>query len=239
VWKKRLLDPLLRGIDMPPTLTMRPSRTLAAIFEHIRRHYGREDNTRKMIVGIVFARPECKISKDEILPHVAYFSIRSGRDIDFFFPGYVEASEDAASAQAIPVGDGKWMFDHELFDKARHDLERSTRWMYSGEADLLLANVRKVSEDMGYHADFTKVLEFDLDRMLKDKSIESVSNFFEQIFHFAEHHQADDPVGRFSDHMGLQIGKRSIVAGLWDRLKLLLGIDLRPLQDFAVRDVSR
>jgi len=239
MWKERIFQMLARFLEKPPILTMNPSGTLDAIFDYIRRQYARPDNTRIPMIGIVFARPECKLAKDEIIPNLSYFDTRSGQNIDFFFPGYVLASDGSNTQQILHVGNEKWAFDVGLFNLARHKFEGMTTWIYSGEVDLILANVRSLGDDVGHHADFGRVLRFDLDKLVREKSIESVSKLLELLFKFAEHGHASDPVGTFSNHMGWRIGRKSLVAGLWDRLKLLLTLDLRALQDFAVTDVTR
>jgi hypothetical protein len=190
-------------------------------------------------MGLLFARPECKIAKDEIMPSLRYFHVRSGDNIDVFFPGYIEAGQADTGCTTYDVGGKKWAFDETLFNEARRDLENRTKWKYSGEADLLLANIRLIDRDVGYRVDFGRVINLDLDMMIRERSIESVPRLLEDVFRFAEHDRSSDPVGKFSDRMGWRMAKKATVAGFWDAMKSLLKIDFRAVKDFAVRDVSK
>jgi len=236
-WIRLLLTVMMQRIDF--TRHVKPSATLHDIISYIRSSYLHDRSTPESIMGLLFARPECKIAKDEIIPSLRYFDVRSGDNIDIFFPGYVEADQANTKCALHDVGAMKWMFDEKLFNEARRDLENRTKWKYSGEADFLLANVKLVDKDVGYRVDFGRVINLDLDMMIREKSIESVPRLLEHIFDFAEHDHSSDPVGKFSDLMGWRMAKKATVAGFWDVMKSLLKIDFRAVKDFAVRDVSK
>lgn len=59
--------------------------------------------------------------------------------------------------------------------KFTRKLERKTKWVYSGESELILLPLIEGK------IDFQKILIFYLDDMLRDGAIKSVSAFFQQL----------------------------------------------------------
>ena len=129
------------------------------------------------MAGVLFTRPNSQLGKLEILPNRDYWHIRSGENIDFFWPGYTT----------------RWEFDPKLFNEFVREFEAKTRWKYSGGSDLILLNVHfdpnSISEDKPCgrcRLDFNSAVLCQLDRMIRDEAILSVETFFQDIFKFAE-----------------------------------------------------
>lgn len=197
------------------------------------------------MIGIMMARPQCSIVKEEILPSLEYFHVRSGRNIGFYFAGYREAQPREAK-KVIATVDGKnWMFDEWGFNDFRRELELRTKWTYNGTADLILTNAKAWkaerqpnSDQAEAEIDLSSAICVDLDHMKNIGAIQNVGSFFEQIFRYAEDQDGVDPTWGFSDAAGLKIAG----SGLKDLLLSLIPKPLRKSVEravgFAVRDIS-
>lgn len=153
------------------------------------------------MVGLLFAPAHASLAKDEIVPSLDYFHHRSGNHIDFFCAGYSRYGFTPGE-RPVTRDDPPWMFSTEAFDRFRRDIERRSRWRYSGEADLLLMNGRRGSDEDAGSLDFSSAIVCDLDRMIRDHAIPSVRRFFEDVFRFAESVTDPDPTWGFSDEIG-------------------------------------
>lgn len=99
------------------------------------------------VLVFLFAQPDSEAMR-MLDARGGYFDVRSGDRWDLFFPGYYESSRDAAFERQLgarPVGGdfaSNWYFNATEFDKLREHVEQSSehRWLYSGEADLVLIN---------------------------------------------------------------------------------------------------
>ena len=189
------------------------------------------------MVGLLFAPAEVRLAKDEIIPSLDYFHHRSGNHIDFFCAGY---SRYGFTPGETPVtnDDPAWMFSRKLYDRFRRDVERRSRWRYSGEADLILLSGKRGSDDNTASLDFSSTIMCDLDRMLRDQAILSVRRFFEDVFRFADAVQTPDPTWGFSDQMGTRTAGSALKRVILSLLPKDLGAEYRRAEHFAIRDVS-
>jgi hypothetical protein len=191
------------------------------------------------MVGLLFAPPETRLAREEIIPGLPYFHYRSGDHIDFFCAGYrrygpdLEPGEKAVSEDTPP-----WIFNLWMYDEFRRQIQQLSRWRYSGEADLLLMNARFNDISKTASLDFTSAIACDLDRMMKDGAIQGARRFFEDIFHFAETVQTLDPTWGFSDEQGLRTAGSALKRVVLSLLPKHLGDDYRRAEHFAVRDIS-
>src|SRR6266849_104144 len=100
-----------------------------------------EGSGRVRMVGLLFAPPEARLARDEIIPGLPYFHYRSGPNIDFFCAGYRRYGPDPEYNEKAVTNDRcPWIFNIGLYDRFRSEIEEMSRWRYSGEADLLLMN---------------------------------------------------------------------------------------------------
>ena len=146
-------------------------------------HTMRQDDgyNRESVVGILFAKPNVTFVKYEILNDIEYANKRSGQDIDFFFAGYIETDKEYGINELdktlIVAPEGrKWRYDAEMFTDFIKCIEDTSKWKYSGETELLLLDFREGE------LHFDKSLVIWLDRAVRDRSIYSVSNLFENIY---------------------------------------------------------
>jgi len=191
------------------------------------------------MVGLLFAPPEARLARDEIIPALEYFHHRSGDNIDFFCAGYRRYGPDAERGEKpVTEDDPPWFFNLRLYDQFRRQIQQLSTWRYSGEADLLLMNANFNEASGEVSLDFTSAIACDLDRMVKDGAIQSVRRFFEQIFQFAEGAQMPDPTWGFSDKQGLRTAGSALKRVVLSLLPRNLGDDYKRAEHFAIRDIS-
>lgn len=163
---------------------------------------GRNHDVR--LIGLVFCQPHSKFAKDEILPALRYFHLRSGEHVNFYFAGYYEAFEARqGDVMAAPPADGPgWGFSAEAFDAFRQELHRATTWRYSGASDFILVNARFDAERDEAYLDFSSALSITFERLKHDGALSDVGVLFERIFSYAESCVGNDPTWGFSDLQG-------------------------------------
>lgn len=91
------------------------------------------------MVGILFAPAEVRLARDEIVSSLDYFHHRSGNHIDFFCAGYSRYGFTPGE-RPVTTDEPPWMFSLDAYHRFQREIERLSRWRYSGEADLLLMN---------------------------------------------------------------------------------------------------
>jgi hypothetical protein len=191
------------------------------------------------MVGLLFAPPEARLARDEIIPGLRYFHYRSGDNIDFFCSGYRRYGPDQEPGEERVTNDEPpWFFNVWMYDQFRRQIEQLSSWRYSGEADLLLMNAKFNNTSRTASLDFTSGIACDLDRMVKDGAIQSVRRFFEDIFRFAETAQTVDPTWGFSDQQGLRTAGSALKRVVLSLLPKHLGDDYKRAEHFAIRDIS-
>jgi hypothetical protein len=191
------------------------------------------------MVGLLFAPPEVRLARDEIVPGLDYFHHRSGDNIDFFCGGYRRYGYEVRRGEReVTKDEPPWIFSTSSFEAFREEIQRLTRWRYSGEADLLLMNGISGGEADTAHLDFSSAITCDLDRMIRDKAISSVRRFFEEVFQFAEKASGTDPTWGFSDHQGLRAGGSALKRAILALLPRKLGDEYARAEHLAVRDLS-
>jgi hypothetical protein len=196
------------------------------------------------MVGLLFARPESQIGREEIVPSLDYFHYRSGNNIDFFCAGcrrYGPSRQDGEQRVTQPRTrdeEPPWLFNVLLFERFRQQIETLSTWRYSGEADLLLMNALFDENDGRARLDFESALVCDLQRMKRDGAIETVQRFFEDVSRFAEHAPVNDPTWGFSDRMGIHSAGAGLKRIILSLLPKNLGEEYKRVEHFAVRNIQ-
>lgn len=176
----------------------------AISYENLIEDLKRKGQTEKA-VGILLGNPNCEFVKNNIINKIQYYHHRSGKAIDFYFPGYGAYWNDRiADGETIcEINRTEWSFSNEKFNDFIVELENRSKWEYSGETELIILNYKNGE------LDFSEVLVFWLDRLVKEEVIYSPSNFFESIFKLFKR---DNSIARTSDklsfkQMGSQVSK--------------------------------
>ena len=165
--------------------------TYDSMLENIEEH-GIEQDT----IGILLARPTSKAGKD-IVGTLPYYHHRSGKSMNFYLPGYGAYwyGDYPDEKNVAVIDDIRWSFSNQKYVEFIEALENHSRWEYSGESELLLI------EYTNGKLDYSKVLRFHLDAMLRDNAIPSVNVFFENIFRYASRRKN---ISQISDITGLK-----------------------------------
>jgi len=211
------------------------NRTLAQAFE---RRYPK-GGTR--LVGLLFAPPESSLGGSEITKSLDYFHHRSGDKIDFFCAGYRRFGEakQVVVEREVTSDSSPWYFNVIEFEALRKQAQKGSSWKYSGEADLILLNAAKSESGPDVSLDWSTAICCDLEKMKKDKAIESARRFFEDIFRFVDEYDGTNPAWDLSDQQGIILAKSGLK-------RLILSVLPKPLREFyseaehlVVRDISR
>ena len=87
------------------------------------------------LTGILLARPEDSLTRDEILPHLNYWNHRSADYVDFFCVGYLPrwyADSTAGLPPVVTVGNGEWAFAQSAFVEILTEIEETAGIAYDG-----------------------------------------------------------------------------------------------------------
>lgn len=215
---------------------------LAKIFkQRLRRRKRKKFREDLAMIGLLFARPTDPFAKEHIVPELDYFSVRSGHNIDFFCIGYTKKPRDKRIENTPPVAivrNVQWWFDNSKFDNVRTEIERESKWVYSGESELVLANARSVYLDKT-EIDYSSAICCRLEKMKDDKAIESVREFFEKIFRYSEYPKPDDPTFGMSDEFGKRVLCGTIRKIVFSLLPKGLADDYNKAEHFVISDLSK
>lgn len=200
---------------------------LEEILKNIRK-YGVLDDT----IGILITRPDLPTGKS-ILNSLEYFHFRTGKSVNFYLPGYGAywPKSDYPDGKVVTVIDGlNWSFSNQMFAQFISDLEKYSKWQYSGESELLLVELENgilSYEDM---------MQFHLDNMIRDNVIYSVHQFFEQLFRLC---QDKNTLNQISNAFGIDKLKQISKEKILEKIPLNLGNIFIQEKYFCVRNKSR
>ena len=188
--------------------------------------YGIENDT----IGILITRPDLDTGKS-ILKSLEYFHFRTGKTINFYLPGYGAYWNDTYPDGKVvtEINRVKWSFSNEMFTEFLSDLEKYSKWKYSGESELLLVDFKK-----GILL-FDKIMQFHLDNMIRDNVIYSVHQFFEQLFRVC---QDKETLNQVSNAFGLDKAKQITKERILDKLPVGLGNIFTQEKYFCVRNME-
>ncbi|WP_313755967.1 hypothetical protein [Tissierella sp.] len=182
-------------------------------------------------IGILLARPKSDAGRS-IIDSLPYYHHRSGKNINFYLPGYGAYWHNAYPDEKhiVTIEGTMWSFSHSMYVKFIEDLEKESKWKYSGESELIL---------LDYHnktLNYSKILVFHLDAMLQDKTISSVNSFFEKLFRcFAQ----NLTIEQFSNRMGSKTLGQVTLSTILEKLPLNLGTLLVKAKHYAIIDESK
>ena len=183
-------------------------------------------------VGILITRPELPTGKD-ILNSLEYYHFRTGKSVNFYLPGYGAYwnSTDYPDKKIVTTIDNvNWSFSSRMFTLFIEDLEKYLKWQYSGESELLLVGLK---EGM---LSYEKVMQFYLDKMIRDGVIYSVNHFFEDLFRICKNREA---LNQISNTLGTNKIKQVSINALLEKLPLGLGKIFTQEKYFCVKNMEK
>ena len=176
-----------------------------------------EVQTLRFPVGIFFARSRDVSGASDIRAEIAssfeFWSKDSGEHFDMFFPGWY-------------FHKNKLSFNTNRFMEYRQEIERNSKWRYSGETDLLILNFEYDTQSRKAQFAFDEVIILQVEAMIREKQIGSLSALLSLIHNAAKSSRGrgeQSVVWEMSDRLGFLRGRQS----LWEALKKFI------LKDFA------
>jgi hypothetical protein len=196
----------------------------APMLRHVLAHRNRTDGAG---CCILFAPLFSKVGREEVVPRIGYLDHRSGEHVHFYCAGYGGYWHKSQIPDMEEIGDVKyrngtmipWSFSQRLFGAFVDELEHSTRWKYSGSAELIL---------LGPQVDFSKAMMLDIEAMIADETIRSSAEVFEAIIRYCRGAAGNLSAYDFSDLQGARVlGEGAVesllaflpkpVRGIWEK----------------------
>lgn len=202
--------------------------TYQTMLEEINRN-AREEGGLNDSIGILITRPELPTGKD-ILKSLEYYHFRTGKSVNFYLPGYgAYWNNDYPDSKIVTTIDNvNWSFSNQMFVLFIEDLEKYSKWKYSGESELLLVDLKEGI------LSYENMMQFYLDKMIRDGVIYSVYEFFEDLFRICK-----DSMNQISNALGMNKAKQVSIDALLDKLPLGLGNVFIQEKYFCVRNMDR
>jgi len=178
------------------------------------------------LVAIVFAIPKKPFVKNEVLPLVEIWNYRSKDYVTFFFVGWqgVEDVDDSEFSDVfLDKNNPEGSFSAKTFDEAIEEFQGMGPWRYKGDTPLILCRgylrYRKQTNEPRAFLDLESVIEFELERALREGSIDSVESFFEVVIRVAKEAPGDVVHWRLSDQLGNRALGDAIIEAITEKVK--------------------
>lgn len=191
----------------------------------------RKKNIINDTIGILVTRPDLPTGKD-ILHGLEYFHFRTGKSINIYMPGYGAywPETDYPDRKEVVEIDGvKWYFSNEKFVQFIEDLEKYSKWEYSGESEFLLIELKEGK--LSYKC----ILQFYLDNMIRDGVIVSIHQFFEKVMRICSQ---TNSVKQISNAMGINKAKQIMMDKLLEKLPADMGTIFGQERYFCVKNLE-
>jgi hypothetical protein len=191
------------------------------------------------LTGILLARPEDRITKEAILPHLEFWHYRSDYYVDFFCAGYAPKGFVAdAKPVEVQIAGVDWGFSMRAFIELVEHIEKQTKWRYSGDPCLLLANSYFDGENA--HLDFRRSMRLNFREAIEDKAISSPTELADAVFEFAKYvnEDSENPVWELSDTFGRRLVKRGLKDAFLAWLPSWLSPSARAGMHFVVHELQ-
>ena len=170
----------------------------------------RENGIIDGYVGILITRPDLETGKN-ILKSLEYYHYLTRGNIIFYLPGYGAYWYGAyPDGKVVTEIDGvQWSFSNKEFVQFIHEMENYSKWKYCGESELLLLHTK--DGILSYEV----MMQFRLDNMLRDKVIDSIPSYFQELFRLFEN---KDSLEQISDALGMDKLVEMAGEGILDKL---------------------
>ena len=163
-------------------------------------------NRSSGLAAIVFANAKKKFVQDEISPLITYWNYRSESHISLFFPGY-RGNPSIGSSEYSPTFDPIDSFSEKTFVDIMKEVEEGdANWTYRGDTPIIIFRTYlqydNVTREPLAFFDFSSIIQFELERSIRNGSIESVDKFFEAIIKAAKETPGDSVDWKLSARLG-------------------------------------
>ena len=182
-------------------------------------------------IGILVTRPDLPSGKS-ILNSLEYFHFRTGKTLNFYLAGYGAywPNSEYPDGKIVSVIDGvNWSFSNQKFVQFISELEKYSKWSYSGESELLLIELKNGI------LSYKNVMLFHLDNMIRDNVIQSIHLFFEQLFRICANRETMNQISNALGNNKLkQISKEKIL----ENIPLEMGKVFMQQKYFCVKNIQ-
>lgn len=182
-------------------------------------------------IGILVTRPDLPSGKS-ILNSLEYFHFRTGKTLNFYLAGYGAYwhNSEYPDGKIVSVIDGvNWSFSNQKFVQFISELEKYSKWSYSGESELLLIELKNGI------LSYKNVMLFHLDNMIRDNVIQSIHLFFEQLFRICANKETMNQISNALGNNKLkQISKEKIL----ENIPLEMGKVFMQQKYFCVKNIQ-
>lgn len=182
-------------------------------------------------IGILVTRPDLPSGKS-ILNSLEYFHFRTGKILNFYLAGYGAywPNSEYPDGKIVSVIDGvNWSFSNQKFVQFISELEKYSKWSYSGESELLLIELKNGI------LSYKNVMLFHLDNMIRDNVIQSIHLFFEQLFRICANKETMNQISNALGNNKLkQISKEKIL----ENIPLEMGKVFMQQKYFCVKNIQ-
>ncbi len=204
--------------------------TYQTMLEEINKN-AREKGVLNDSIGILITRPELPTGK-YILNSLEYYHFRTGKSVNFYLPGYgAYWNNDYIDSKIVTTIDNvNWSFSNQMFTLFIEDLEKYSKWQYSGESELLLVDLKEGI------LSYENMMQFYFDNMIRDGVIDSVHQFFEDLFRICKD---KDSLDQISNTFGMNKAKQVSLDALLDKLPIGLGNAFIQEKYFCVKNMER
>lgn len=192
------------------------------------------------LVAIVFCLPGSKYA-DEILKNLSYFNFRAAT-ADVFLAGYGPDWPPALRPDQTPVAkidETPWYFSHIAYLSLAAEVETKSTWKYGGGTDLLLFAARGNRRSETFELDFSTAMACNFEAMEGEGAIPSVQMFIDSMLRFSNEYLGEDPLGEYSNKLGLKQGKRFVIDVILSVLPEPVKKLYKNAKHMAVRDISK
>lgn len=196
------------------------------------------------ITGLIFARPESPLAKEEVIPNIEYWHHRSDFFTDFYCAGFgayggrKAGPRDAKRLKDVHHAD--WWYSSSSFNAFLNEIESRTTWKYRGGTDIIVVNARYESQKDSAWLDFTSAVAINLERAKKDEAIRDVPELAETVFAFAKNlNESRDLVWVYSDKRGFLVLRDSLKNLLLSFLPEALRPGAKKAFHFVAADISK
>lgn len=152
--------------------------------------------------------------------------------MNFYLAGYGAywPNSEYPDGKIVSVIDGvNWSFSNQKFVQFISELEKYSKWSYSGESELLLIELKNGI------LSYKNVMLFHLDNMIRDNVIQSIHLFFEQLFRICANKETMNQISNALGNNKLkQISKEKIL----ENIPLEMGKVFMQQKYFCVKNIQ-
>ena len=151
------------------------------------------------MMAFIICNPATKNFKEHLEAYIEQLHVFSGDFIDFYMPGFTKVEVEGGSGLDF----GSWPFDMADLKDFTAKIEERLDWRWSGEIELLVAEMQNRGRTFG-----GAHLCFKVFPMIKDGAIDSVASFCHEIIEISKQKKTLDQLSR---HFVGDIALKSII----------------------------